>query len=398
MEPDAISYMQEEFDNAIQSAELDIKEYFLKLNIKSLFCKSVSVDIRKTLLAEHTFIISEIKKSGFPDYYTYYKDKEILNNIFQSRCMEEPSIPDEAIFLQKCYTLQSELDIITEYIQLLDMADRNTIEPKYFYAVHSTLTTLGSDAEKILKMDIKDIEFKKTFELWEDSQQELLIECYEVTKESLKSRKNVELICDINALPELTEHLLTVYPDEITTNILNHKIFFADCPVIMEIIYSYYDLMMLKDLRSRIKAFGPVKDKLLIPNDVILKESSLIDNAFTYLRYTTKYSTLTDLLDSLKKNNFIASDTILADFRKIFNNTVPSSPIKWTGNVSELFYFVKHLHSIPGLMKDLKANIWKVTAKIFVDENGNTYDWKKFRTQKNPSRAKLLETCISNVS
>jgi bifunctional DNA-binding transcriptional regulator/antitoxin component of YhaV-PrlF toxin-antitoxin module len=129
----------------------------------------------------------------------------------------------------------------------------------------------------------------------------------------------------------------------------------------------------------------------------ISKNELLIPSAYQIEKYSAHLSKISDMFNSLIKNNFISKDTNLKEFRKIFNNTSPDSPIIWTGNISELYYFVKLLHYDFKLIDDLKINIWKVTANLFVDVNENPFDWMKFRKLKNPSKAKIIETCVSNL-
>jgi hypothetical protein len=118
-------------------------------------------------------------------------------------------------------------------------------------------------------------------------------------------------------------------------------------------------------------------------------------NSFSYKKYSNNLPALTDLLNSLKHYKLVASDNDLSDFRKIFNNETPSKPIKWIGNISELFYFIKLLHYDFDLISNLKGNIWKITSKIFVDSCGNSFDWKKFRSLKNSANVETIEKCVS---
>jgi hypothetical protein len=116
--------------------------------------------------------------------------------------------------------------------------------------------------------------------------------------------------------------------------------------------------------------------------------------AFSYKNFNKNITAITDLLNFLKEKNFVAGDTDIKDFRKIFSNSKPDNPIKWSGNLSELYYFVKLLHTELQLISNLDKNIWKVTASIFVDGQSNPYDWKKFKGQKTPASAQLIEKAV----
>ena len=113
---------------------------------------------------------------------------------------------------------------------------------------------------------------------------------------------------------------------------------------------------------------NPQPSQTTLPNPT--PDKNTIPNAYTYTKYISNLSALSDTLVSLKKNNFVAQDTDIKDFRKIFNDTTPSKPITWIGTISELAYFIKYLHNELKLIQEIKTNIWKVTSKIFVDDNG----------------------------
>lgn len=128
-----------------------------------------------------------------------------------------------------------------------------------------------------------------------------------------------------------------------------------------------------------------------------VKKEKVIPVAFTYNRFKNNLPALNDVLVSLKKNKFISSDTSITEFRKIFNNTKPDNTIQWIGNISELKYFVKLLHNDFKLIINLKKDIWKVTSQLFIDKNKKPFDWTKFRAQKPPTRANLLELAVRHL-
>lgn len=113
--------------------------------------------------------------------------------------------------------------------------------------------------------------------------------------------------------------------------------------------------------------------------------------SYTYKNNQKNYSAVIDLLDSLQKNKFISLDTDKKVFRKIFENSNPQKPIIWTGSLSELAHFVKLLHNEYESINSLGNNIWKVTAKLFVNREGKPFEWQRFKGQKKPAKANLLE-------
>lgn len=108
-------------------------------------------------------------------------------------------------------------------------------------------------------------------------------------------------------------------------------------------------------------------------------------HSFTYKQLNTNPDKLTDLWDSLKLNQLISKTTTLPNFKKIFTGEEVKTPIRWTGNISELFYFIKLIHSEHKLVDNLKQKQWEVTCLCFVDADGNSFDRSKFRSLKRPS-------------
>lgn len=137
------------------------------------------------------------------------------------------------------------------------------------------------------------------------------------------------------------------------------------------------------------------KDKAIsAPHPQITKT---IPVAYTYRYYNTNQSAITNLHDNLIKNNFIAKETSLSDFRKIFTNTKPSKPIIWQGNITELSYFIKLIHLKYKYIAPLGKDIWKITANIFVGLNNVSFLGQNLRGQKKPANAKKLESAASQM-
>ena len=119
-------------------------------------------------------------------------------------------------------------------------------------------------------------------------------------------------------------------------------------------------------------------------------------HSFTFKQFTKDPSKLTDLCDSLKKNNFICKETQLFNFRKVFSGDEIKTPVTWTGNVSEFSYFIKLLYNKHNLVEDLKQNQWKVACKCFIKPDGTLFDHQGLRKNQPPkSTGHLLESAIS---
>ena len=158
------------------------------------------------------------------------------------------------------------------------------------------------------------------------------------------------------------------------------------------------DKFILEDFYTQL-LLEPVPDKhFLKPVQVIEVESKPLPAAktetaaaansfhsFTYKQLNTNPDKLIDLWDSLKLNHFISKSTTQLNFKKVFSGGEIKTPIEWTGNISELFYFIKLLHNDLKLVEYLKQQNWEVTCLCFIDSNGNPFDRSKFRSQKRPA-------------
>jgi len=120
--------------------------------------------------------------------------------------------------------------------------------------------------------------------------------------------------------------------------------------------------------------------------------------AFTLVSGKNKAVRIKRLYKFLMDNKFIHEATSIEDFRAIFNNEIPAQPICWTGNISELSYFIKLIHSEKPVIKKIYPSIWQVVNEIFVDSNGKPFGWQRFRKQSLPATADLLETAVWNLA
>lgn len=160
---------------------------------------------------------------------------------------------------------------------------------------------------------------------------------------------------------------------------------------------------------QEIEASAPKPNKVLEILNTDLKDAPKVKHtlkqkppskhiAFTYSNTSVdaKYN-LTECRKDLISAGFIDKSTSLANFKKIFKNELPAIPIKWTGNLSELYYLIKLLHNDKKLINSTGKEVWKITANCFVDADGNKYDYQKFRGQKNPVSKSKLDTIVSHL-
>ena len=178
-------------------------------------------------------------------------------------------------------------------------------------------------------------------------------------------------------------------------------------------------------------AFGSyIEDKLIVqdfytqllfesvPDETFIKEIQVIEieakpeskpkakqsrsthfiHSFDYQQFDTAPDKLTDVWDGLKKNELISNHTTLSNFRKVFSGKEITAPIQWTGNPSELAYFIKLIHNEHKLITNLKQKQWEVTCKCFVTDEGKQFDRSQFRTLPRPKLSgDAIDTIVSNM-
>jgi hypothetical protein len=153
--------------------------------------------------------------------------------------------------------------------------------------------------------------------------------------------------------------------------------------------WSFDKKIALKDEKDFDKLLNEIEE--LITLDIKNASESLKEgktrekvNSFRYKKFDSSYSNLSDLMRSLREKGLISNDTKLKDFRKIFSGNSIGKPIIWTGNVTELSYFIRQLHTYLNLVEDLKHKIWDVTMNCFVDENSQQFKRSSLKGASKP--------------
>ncbi|MEQ9403561.1 MAG: hypothetical protein RIM99_08255 [Cyclobacteriaceae bacterium] len=157
------------------------------------------------------------------------------------------------------------------------------------------------------------------------------------------------------------------------------------------------DILIIDDFYTQL-LFEPIPDNALLkaiqtievvpvvtPKKELPKSQVTSTSSFRYKQIDTDPEKLTDLLDSLKLGGFVSQETTLLNFKKAFTGKQVSTPIVWTGNMSELYYFIKLIHKDHQLVDDLKQKQWEVTCACFVKKDGTQFDRSKFRSLKRPN-------------
>lgn len=173
----------------------------------------------------------------------------------------------------------------------------------------------------------------------------------------------------------------------------NYNIHHRECYADSEIIIKYK--LHLNDFLSEEPSTKPLISSLSAKRNA-KPEITLI--AYSYKKYLGQLSALTDTLNTLIKHDFVDKKTEIIEFRKIFHNTSPNEPIVWIHGIESLAYFVNLLHDQYKLINDLGKNLkWQLTYQLFVDKEGKPYDRYKFKDQKLPTKADLLEIAVAHM-
>lgn len=402
MEFDALGTIEYAFNNAVSNAKLEIKNFGLLYDLDILLKDSVPLAIRKDLISMHSIIISEMQELGFLDYCKDVKNDDMLFSMFQSNCMEAESIQDEAELLQKCYTLRGKMAHIEDCIYDIDanfkqQSANSILEESEFIHLCKLLDNLPPDNEQhaIFFNRLKTIDFQFSNSLLPLN--DMFISILQAFKDYFKVRL-ANLSEKLRNQPRIESFLFIenkvneIKQQEILLSIDNEQLpkWSALLKTFLELESEYLQTI------EKLKSGNNVIPKTISDNSSS-QTISLYDTlySFYYKNYNSNQVAITDLFNFLKKHNFVHEDTSLSDFRKIFTNNKPEKPIIWIGNISELSYFVKYLHNETKYIDNLKHNIWKITANIFVDANNKPFVKSKFRGQKTPARAELIERAIN---
>jgi len=168
------------------------------------------------------------------------------------------------------------------------------------------------------------------------------------------------------------------------------------------------DILIIEDFYSQL-LYEPLPAKhflslnqLIEIVDATAATASTVDEeerqfqSFKYQKLADCPDNLNDLFDNLKKNKFISDDSSIYDFKKIFSGGKNIKPVIWTGNQSDLFYFIKLIYTDHKLVKNLKQKQWLVACNCFIPSEGNTFNPQSLRKSKTPSLSRqLIENAVS---
>ena len=117
--------------------------------------------------------------------------------------------------------------------------------------------------------------------------------------------------------------------------------------------------------------------------------------SFTCVNLATNGECVKDLYNSLVNiAKLIDPATKYLDFKKVFTGGKVTTPIKWIGTPTELYYFIKYIYADKQYLKDVNKQQWNITCHCFVDKDGNSFIPAKIKSLKTPakSRKEIIET------
>ncbi|TKK65415.1 hypothetical protein FC093_20100 [Ilyomonas limi] len=194
------------------------------------------------------------------------------------------------------------------------------------------------------------------------------------------------------------------YNQAIDTTQQHFKQYISYLNQLEEKLPEYYQHLDLTDEHKKHSILDLIEDSEIANTDKDTKNTSpqvsensaaQCPHSFTYIHYNTQPGNLTDICNALKKHKLICANTQLTSFKKIFSGTPIQTPIIWTGNASDLYYFITLLCK-QKKVEDLKQKHWDVTIKCFVDQAGNAFTKSQIKGLKKPqTTAAIIEKAVN---
>ena len=157
--------------------------------------------------------------------------------------------------------------------------------------------------------------------------------------------------------------------------------------------------------KASCRKFAPILSDFIIELsiqfiDVI--DSSAKNLSFYYSDKLSHRTTLNKLYNTLITEELISKETEELHFLSLFQNKEVENPVAWTGNVSELKYFIEIINRKELHFEDKGAHKWRVAVKCFVKVSSRTLKkitYTDLRTYKitNSTRLKLDNVLVKNI-
>lgn len=136
--------------------------------------------------------------------------------------------------------------------------------------------------------------------------------------------------------------------------------------------------------------------KEVVKTPIADKSKKSKPNTFKYKHINKKVDSFKDLLDSLKHNNLVDSKTTIYELKKIFTDDENFKPIVWTGNISDLYYFIVLIHNEFQTVESIKPYHWQITCNCFIKPDGTPFEPTQLKSQKLPKQnAEMIKKVAS---
>jgi len=123
-------------------------------------------------------------------------------------------------------------------------------------------------------------------------------------------------------------------------------------------------------------------------------------NSFKYSDKFFHRQTTSKLYKVLIEHNLIGGETMESDFNRIFQNLEIDHPVRWTGQTSELKYFINLINRSDLYFEDRGDYKWRIAVKCFVKVSSRSLKkitYKDLRTYKvTPKSKQKLDNILVN--
>ena len=211
-------------------------------------------------------------------------------------------------------------------------------------------------------------------------------------KKELSGEFDGEKMVVIDDEPDVTEEWLKI----------TAKLFIDDLIKKSEAELTRLRSIIIERVASLSDGCAPESDEENIPNKnakaVIGKSSKASSErlSFKYSHLNESQGKITGLRKALIEYGLIDPGISLPDFRKVFSSSKIEAPIKWTGDISELAYLIKLIHT--KYKKVDRTALWKTADLCFVQPTGEPFGSNKLRWQQRPKKsAPMLERLAKNL-
>jgi len=116
------------------------------------------------------------------------------------------------------------------------------------------------------------------------------------------------------------------------------------------------------------------------------------------------YIKIKNLFDLLKEARLIDNNTVIHDFERVFQNKPIEKLIQWSGDTSQLKYFIQIINTLEYGFEDNGDEKWRIAVKCFSKTKKRSFDqinYKDLRTYKVTETTKykmnlmVVEKCFS---